>query len=191
MNPQVTPTPPVNPAPNPTPPASPMPASPPVAPVAPLSPIAPDNKKRGPKWIKIVLGLFVGLAVLGGILFFTVMQATKAPQKISDQFVNAIQAKDSTAAYELTSDEFKQATSSQDMQTFVDSIGPKIQGDEKITDRTIQKSAGNATNATFIYTVDTPEGKIYIKTIVQETSGQWRIYNIKTDSNPLTTDNKE
>lgn len=120
-------------------------------------------------------------------IFVSVMLATKAPQKVSDQFINDIQAGDSSAAYALTTDSFRAATSSAVFEDYVVAIKPLIQGTEKITDRSIQKVSSEASVNIFVYEVKQSDGKtVYLKTELQKDK-DWKVVYFLADDQPLTT----
>lgn len=163
--------------------------TPPAAVPGPLP--APETKKRIPKWLKIVLivfGCFIALAIIGAVIGGVVaVSATKAPQKVSDQFVNDVQSGDTSAAYALTSSSFQGATSQDQLDTLIKRIGPLVQGQEKITGRTIAKSTGIPTTAVLVYSVPTSNGTKYIKTELQKNNSTWQIINFRSDDKPLDT----
>lgn len=59
-------------------------------------------------------------------------RATKGPKKISDQFVNAIQAGDTAATFGLTGTIFQEPTSQQQLDTFIKQTGPAIKVGEAV-----------------------------------------------------------
>lgn len=184
--PQVTPAQPANPVQPVQPVAQPMT---PVQqfPGQPLDSTMLPGKKRFPTWLKIILILIAAFAVLMVGIFVSVMLATKAPQKVSDQFINDIQAGDSSAAYALTTDSFRAATSSAVFEDYVVAIKPLIQGTEKITDRSIQKVSSEASVNIFVYEVKQSDGKtVYLKTELQKDK-DWKVVYFLADDQPLTT----
>lgn len=117
----------------------------------------------------------------------TATTATKEPQKISDQFVNAVQATDSSAAYALTSQSFQQATSSAQLDQVIQRVGPVLVGEEKVSGRAIQKSAGSAQTAVIVYSVQTSNGMKYMRVTLQKNGDAWQVVNFKSDDKPLDT----
>ncbi len=145
------------------------------------------TKKRIPSWLKIVgiiVVVFIAIIVIAVIVATT---ATQAPQKISDQFVNDVQSGDSSAAYALTSKAFQQATSEEQLATIIQQVGPVLQGQEKVSGRAIEKSAGAPETAVLVYTVKTSNGNKYIKTELQKSGDAWQVINFRSANEPLNT----
>lgn len=61
--------------------------------------------------------------------------ATKAPLAASKQFLNAIRAGDSTAAYELFSTEAKKTVTPAQFDAIVQQVGPILNVDEKLINK--------------------------------------------------------
>ena len=148
---------------------------------------AAPAKKRFPKWLKIVGIIILVFVVIIAITAVTATTATKAPQKISDQFVKDVQTGDTSAAYNLTSKTFQDATSQDQLDSLVKQVGPALQGEEKVSGRAIEKSAGVPTTAVLVYTVKTTNGDKYIKVELQQNSNVWQVINFKSDDKPLDT----
>jgi hypothetical protein len=167
-----------------TPPIEPQPQAMP-QPVVPVAPVVPP-KKRIPTWLKVVGIIFAVVIVLVVALFMFVNSATRAPQLVSDQFVNFAQAHNSGAAYELTGGAFRQATTRQQLAVVLDQSGDALQGEEKVTGRTIGKSSGSSSTASIVYEVNGSKGKVYMKVSLQKDDNKWRVTGFQYDQNPLT-----
>jgi hypothetical protein len=198
--PEVAPTPEVEVAPTPdlTPPAE-APAAladaptieAPVAPATPATPSAPAAKKRLPKWVIILLSVIGGLVVLGGIaiavLIFVVGGALAKPLTISTQFVDAVQAQNSSAAYALTSDAFKDATPETSLKSIIDRVGPLLQGEEKVTGQAV-KAVNGVNRAAISYSVDHEGTTYYMLVTLQENDGTWQVQGFQSDDEPMTAE---
>ncbi len=66
-------------------------------------------------WMKIVLAIFAGLAVLVGFIFWLTGDMTKA----GDDFFAAVQNEDIDAAYTLLSDDFRAGTSKEELISYL------------------------------------------------------------------------
>lgn len=167
---------------------SPQPAQQPIPPQQPLPPQpAPveEKKSRFPKAVKIIL---IGLAlfiVFIVIAIFVATSATKAPQKISDQFVNDVQSSNTSAAYALTSKGFQEATTEEQLDTLVKRVGPVLQGEEKVSGRAIEKSTGSPQTAVLVYEVKTSDGTKYMKVELQKDGNTWQVVNFRSSDTPL------
>lgn len=184
-------------------PAQPMPAQPdpsvapelqpvqpqPVSPAPSAPGVATPPKKHFLKWILIVGGIVVAAIIALVItIFFVTIAATKAPQKVSDQVVNAIQAGNTSAVYNLTSDSFKRVTTEDRLNGIVEQISPALQGEEKVTGRAIEKVSGNPPTAVIVYTIDTSKGKAYMKVELQKSDDVWQVINFRSSEKPLKTE---
>lgn len=145
------------------------------------------QKQRIPKWVKVIgviLIVFVALIITAAIV---TAGATKAPQKVSDTFVNNFQSSNTKAAYDLTSDSFKTATSQEQLEKLIQRVGPVVQGEEKVIGRSIQKASGKSTTAVIVYSVNTLNGTKYIKVGLQKNGDVWQVVNFRSSDNPLDT----
>lgn len=66
-------------------------------------------------WMKVVLGIFAGIAVLIGFIFWLTGDVTKA----GDDFFVAVQNDDIDAAYELLSEDFKAGTTKEELKSYL------------------------------------------------------------------------
>jgi hypothetical protein len=142
-------------------------------------------KKRFPTWLKvlaIILGVLIVLIVAGIMI---ALKATAAPQKVSDQFVNDVQANDATAAYALTSDSFKKVTTQAQLTDVVAQVSPTLKGDEKVSGRAVYKYSGTPQTAVLVYSVKTSDGTMYIKTELQKSGDTWQVINFHSSKTPL------
>ncbi|MFZ1459092.1 MAG: hypothetical protein WAT17_04400 [Candidatus Saccharimonadales bacterium] len=150
---------------------------------------APSTKKRIPKWLKII-GIVVAVFVVF-ILVVTIITvaATSAAQKVSDEFVNDLQASNTSAAYGLTAKRFQASTTEIQLDDVVQQIAPTLQGEETVTGRAIESSSGSAQTAVLVYTIKTPASSTaYIKVELQKDDDNWRVINFRSSETPLDTE---
>lgn len=146
---------------------------------------APPRKKRFPVWLKIIVGIVVVFAALMIALFILAGAVTKAPQKISDQFINDVQSANTAAAYSRTSVSFQKATTQEDLEQVITRISPLLQGEEKISGRALEKNSGSPKTAVFVYDVSTANGTKYIKIVLQEDDSGWKVVNFRSSDSIL------
>lgn len=130
------------------------------------------------------------------VLFIVVVtaivnSATKDAQKVSDQIVNDIQSRNVGSLYSQASDAFKQAATQEDLTAVVSNAAPALQGDEKVTGKKIAAETGNAKHALFSYSVATSNGTRYMRVILEDDNGTWKLYNFKYDDSPISLDTSD
>src|SRR4051794_35559745 len=91
----------------------------------------PARKKWGPlKIILLVLAILVSLIILvGGGLFLLVRESTADAQKVSDDFVTAIQQGDGAKAWSLAGPTFRGSMSQADLDALVKQLSPLVTKD--------------------------------------------------------------
>lgn len=190
-----TPTP--TPTPNPTPmppqqPQQPQETPSPQAPQAPQTyetpvssqPSAPEKKPKN-KLLVIVGAVVLGLLALFAALYFFVFSATSGATKVSDQFVAAIQKEDAAAAYALTSDAFKEATTQTEVESIFASVSPALQGSTSNNDRKVESRNGKTYSA-IVYTVKTKDsGDKYIRVVLEKVGNDWKVINFRSSATKL------
>src|SRR5262245_21491763 len=124
-------------------------------------PPAPPQKKR--RWgliIGIVVAAIVAVIVLfivGAVLLFN--SSTKDAQKVSDQFVTAVQAGDGAKAYALTGPAFREATTEDQLSQLVQQLSTLVTKDKVSPDgKAISASTENGKIAVFTYTLKGTNG---------------------------------
>lgn len=145
----------------------------------------PSSKKSLPKWLKIILGIIGVILIIIVVAITAAYFGTKAPQKISDKFIDDIQAADTSSAYALTSSAFKQATSQDQLDQLIQNISPLSKGNEKVTGRSIEKSTGSPETAAIVYEIKNDSNTLYIRTILQKNDGEWQVVNFRSSETPL------
>jgi len=179
-------------APAPTPPSIyPEPVAPaPYVPTTPQTLNEPAPKKKAPKALKIILGIIGTLILLGGVLvavlFYVITQATAAPLKVSNAFVDAVQGGDSVAAYALTTDNFQKAASLERIATLVESTKAQIKGEEKVTGQSIKTENGTS-SAAVTYLVTAQNKDVYMRVILKKDGDTWKVNTFKLDDEPIET----
>lgn len=154
--------------------------------IAPLPQSSGRNFSKIIKIAAIVIGSFMVIVVLFIVaVFLLVGNKTKDAEKVSNQFVNNLQAGDSDAIYAQTTPSFKKITSSDTNKQFVDTISPAIQGEEKITGRKIQSSAGNKSFTSIVYDIDTAKGTSYLRIVMEKDNDTWKVLNFRASETRL------
>ena len=136
-----------------------------------------DTKKKMPRKKKILIAL--GSVVALFILFFALASnATKNAAKTSNQFIDAIQAGDSSMAYSLLSSEAKGTVNSDDFNKVVSQIGPILNTQEKMKSKSVDSETGSASKGTVVYEIKGTDGVTYTITVnLQKDDGAWKVMN--------------
>ena len=133
------------------------------------------KKKRFPKWAKVVIGIFVFIIVVIVVAFV----ATAGPVKTAEKQLVLLKAGDINGAYELTSGEFKNATSLEAFTAFVKQY-PSLTKNKShtFTERTVENNQGTIKGSlTAEDGTVTPITYMFVKE-----QGKWLILSI--DLNP-------
>ena len=164
----------------------------PAPPYEQMPPPPPQRKRRTGRIILIVLvAMFVGLVLLIGGCFLLVNESTKDAQKVSDEFVTAVQAGDTAKAYALTGPSFREATSEADTAEFVKSISALVSKEPvSPTGKAINTSTDNGKIAVFTYKLKAAQGNgsVYFKTQIREEQDRWQVMNFRSAETALNTD---
>ena len=167
-------------------PVTPLPTETAPSPAAPPPLAAP--KKGLPKLAKIIIGIVVGiiaLIVIGVVaLLLIVNAATKAPLDVSNKFFDDLQANNSSAAYQLTSKEFKQSTTELQLESLFTQLSSYVEGEEKVTAKKIESKNG-LNQAAVAYSVDNNGETRYVRVVLRESDSKWEVINFKTSSTKL------
>lgn len=178
-----------NPQPTPDPAATPAPSTPETTSTPPSTDPAPAPKKRVPKWVIILLSVIGGLVVLGAIavvvLITVVGNALAKPVEVSNQFVDAVQVNNPSAAYALTSDAFKNITSESSLESVVSRVSAPLNGEEKITKKSV-KAVNGVNTAEVSYTVTNDDKTYYMLVTLKENGGKWQVQGFNSDDQPIT-----
>lgn len=150
------------------------------------------SKSKMPTWVKVFIIVVVSLMVLGVVgfvgIFFFVNKATKQAEAVSNQLVATIQNNDPNAAYIITSSDFQEATSESDLDTYLDELSPLMQGSTKIVERRIVKDSGQPETTVLVYTVDTSDGVVYLRVVLEKNDGKWQVQNFRVSETKLSAD---
>lgn len=137
---------------------------------------AGQKKKWSLKKKVIVISAIVIAIII--VITVTANTATQAPLKVSDQLVNNIQAKNSTAAYSLLSSEAKKIVNQDDFTTVVNQIGPILNSQEKVTSKEISGETGKAAAAKIVYEIKGSDGATYALIVnLTKENDEWKILN--------------
>jgi hypothetical protein len=153
-------------------------------------PPAPKKRSVG-KIIAIVAGavvLTVVLFVVGLVLL--VNESTGDAQKVSDEFVAAVQANDGPRAYALTGAAFREATTEEQLSELVGRISALVTKDEvSPSGKAINASTSSGKIAVFTYTIKgNNRADLYFKTQVRDEDDGWKVFNFRSSETELDTD---
>jgi hypothetical protein len=159
-------------------------------PAAP-QPTASAPKKGVPTWFKIAIiaaGVFIVLGVGGFVaLFYFVGSATKDAEKVSNQLVVNIQGDNPDAVYSVTSSEFQESTSSEELDEALEQISPLLQGKTTVIERKVVKH-DNKEFVVLVYSVATDDGTKYLRVVLQKVDGEWKVFNFRASEEQLPAD---
>jgi hypothetical protein len=143
----------------------------------PLAPVA----KKFPLWAKIVLGVVGGLFVI----ILIALMATSPLVDVADQQLAFMKAGNISAAYDLTSSEFKATMTLEQFTTFVNQY-PVL---SKNVDRTFNNREIINDKGTISGTLKATDGTIMTVTytFVKE-NGEWKIFGLQLDYPQQTVD---
>lgn len=100
--------------------------------------------------------------------------------KVSNQFVNSIQAGDSAAAYALFATGAMEIVPVDQFDALVAQIGPIINTSEKMTGKSISGETGEAATSTVTYELTGTDGKNYVITVnLIKEDGDWKVLNFE------------
>jgi hypothetical protein len=135
-------------------------------------PATPAKKHKFLWWLS---GLIVVVLLVGAVLLVVrtlQTQSTKAPQKVSDQFISDLQKDDPLDAYSLTSTSYQKAYSDVNFKKIVNQASSGLQGPVSITARQLTKTS--PPQAVLIYQIPTQYTTQYIKVSLENTD-TWRV----------------
>ncbi|MFZ2228157.1 MAG: hypothetical protein WA090_04080 [Candidatus Nanopelagicaceae bacterium] len=133
-------------------------------------------KKRN---IKKVIG-YVVLALVVLVVGVTLLanSATKEPVKVSNQFLNAVQAGNASEAYGLFSSAAQDVVPADQFDVVVAQVGPILNAEEKMTNKSVEAETGSASTSEVVYEIKGTDGKTYNVTINLIKEGDvWRVQN--------------
>lgn len=137
----------------------------------------PTQKIKPPRWEYIVLGLIVTGLVILGISGAIVANRIKEPRRVSDRFVHSMLSNDAAAAYELTSEPYRQSTSPIEFRTIIDQFNESIKTQPKVNDHRIERSDTDVLIATVEYEIPGTSGNMLIVKLIKE-NDNWRVLTV-------------
>ena len=161
-------------------------AQPPQQPVPPATtfqpPSLPPAKKTKFKWLLggLLIVIVLGLAASFGLRTWQALP-TKAPQKVSDQFISDLQKDDPADAYGLTSASYQKTYSDAYFKKIVDQVSSGLQGQVSVTGRKVTKTT--PPQAVLVYKVTTQYTPQYIKVTLENTDS-WQVTSFAASTLP-------
>ncbi len=157
----------------------------------PYQPPPPRPKRRVGKIIAIVAGaMILTLIVLIGGIFLLVNESTGDAQKVSDDFIAAVQANDGARAYGLTGPAFREATTEAQLSELLGQISPLVAKDKvSPSGKAINASTNNGKIAVFTYQLKgNNRADVYFKTQIRDEDDGWKVMNFRSSETELDTD---
>ena len=132
----------------------------------------------------LLVGLLVVVALVVSALFgLRILQAqpTKAPQRVSDQFISDLQKDDPVGAYSLTSASYQKTYSDVYFKKIVDQVSKGLQGPTSVTERKVTKTT--PPQAVVVYKIPTQYTTQYIK-VTLENGDTWQVTSFAASTIP-------
>lgn len=154
------------------------------------------SKKAGQKNGLALAGTIIGAVVMAiSVVIFIVVISIIAmgarsfddSKNVSNQFLNAVQAGEPGAAYDLTSSSFRQVTDEEQLSGVIAQVTEALQGNEEVTASAINSNNG-VTTATFVYTISTVDGPVYVRIVLQQNGSEWEVVSFKSSDSVLTVE---
>lgn len=147
-----------------------------VMPASPVEAAKPAKTKR-PLWQKIVAGVVVFIVAV----VIIVNVAASGAVKVSNQFINDIQAKQANDAYSLFSSEATKIVPKDQFVTLVNQAGPILNTNEKMTSKEVSGETGNSAKAKVVYEIKGTDNVTYEVTVnLTKESGQWKVLHFNS-----------
>jgi hypothetical protein len=106
---------------------------------------------------------------------------TSGVVKVSNEFVNDMQAQNADGAYALMTKDAQAATDKSQFKDVVDRAGPILNTKEKMTGKEVKGETGNAASGKVTYEIKGTDGVTYKITVnLQKEDGQWRVLNFES-----------
>jgi hypothetical protein len=155
----------------------------------------PPPPKKGIGATKIVLivlaGFFVLLVLFVGGCFLLVNGTTKDAQKVSDDFVVAVQNGDGAKAWSLAGPTFRAATTEAELTELVKRLSGLVTKDKvSPSAKGINASTDTGKIAVFVYKLKGTgqPATVWFKTQIREEDGKWQVLSFRSAESELNTD---
>lgn len=139
---------------------------------------------KQPNWfmrMKMWQRVLLVLAAVAVVVVIIANLATSPSAKVSDDFLNSIQANDSDTAYAMLTTDAKGTISNADFKTVINQIGPILNTQEKTITKSVQAQTGSQPTAQVIYEIAGTDGVTYTFTVnLTEENGQWKVLNFES-----------
>lgn len=142
-----------------------------------------EEKTPKQKWSlkkKLLVAFGIVVAVIAALVIIA-NGATAEPVKVSNQLIANIQAKNATQAYDLLSQEAKNATDPQAFLATVNQIGPILTGKPDMQSKEVNAQTGSASTAKVVYEIKGNDGLTYLFTVNLVKEGdKWKVLNFES-----------
>jgi len=125
------------------------------------------------KLILISVGVLIALVVL---LLVVVNSATRGEVKVSNEFLNAVQARQTSVAFGLFSSDAQKATPQDKLGSAIDQIGPILNTQEKMVSKEVNSQSGSSSTGKVVYEIKGTDGVTYTITVeLVKENGSWKV----------------
>jgi hypothetical protein len=156
----------------------------------PTPTVAPPKKRRWGLIIAAVVAGFVALIVAFIVgLVLLVNNSTGDAQKVSDQFVVAVQNGDGAKAYALAGPSMRAAATQDQIDELAKTMATLVTKEKRSPDgKAITASTENGKIAVFTYTMKGyRDSTLYWKTEIKQEGGRWQVFNFRSSLKKLDT----
>ena len=137
------------------------------------TPTAPQKRN-----LKKILAVIIGVVVAAIIVFVVVINfATSAPAKVSNTFIDYLQAGNADAAYSLFTAEAQAATDKDYFDELVEDTATQLTGKPDMQSKSIYGETGEAATATVEYLIPGEDATYQFTVNLQKENGEWKVLN--------------
>ena len=136
---------------------------------------------------KVIKCSFIGVLAVAVILAgaYALQAFLNSPERISNKFVDSLQANDVSGSYKLVDETSKKSLTENDLATLFANTSAWVKGGESIIENHKQSD-----KAVFVYKVPNKDGDKYIKTVLTHSEKGWRVSYFNASSEKFKTDIK-
>ncbi|MFO0704982.1 MAG: DUF4864 domain-containing protein [Candidatus Andersenbacteria bacterium] len=143
------------------------------------SPVLPQTKKRK-TWLWVLISVLVVIAIVAGLFIWWLMGGSSGnPKGVAEDWLRDLSSSKVTEAYDMTASGFKEGTSAEQFNTFLQAY-PIMTSVKEVKFSGVERTSGNGqTISTLTGTLTGTDGKTSpIKIMLIAEDGDWKIYNV-------------
>ncbi len=138
-----------------------------------------------PVWKQATI-LLAGCAVTASVVICVIVgltiMATNAPVKVSNEFLNDVQANNATAGYSLLAPAAQSVVTQAQFKSVTDRVGSILNTQEKTKSKEVNMKSGETSTAKVVYEIKGTDGVTYNITInLQKIDDKWKVLNFDSE----------